>query len=1036
MTRKGIVPQATHSESAVRAGLSTLALILVVVATPVILLKVGGSPLSHIDLSRVSQMFASHRSSDPGLIAHWVVRGALLIAWICWAWMTLCVALEVKARITGRSSTRLPASRTLQSLAACLVGTALALSPIGRVISAPRATGGSGHMSGDASAIPFSVIDEPLPTGHTHRPGVGTVTPEMFVVVRTATPTSVEGRGSAQHHSENRVAVLDAVDLLSSTGSTEPDAADQPGELGRTARPNRVEGQTPRAPSALLVTSHPVQGEHHSAVNTHRVMPRETLWSIAAERLGSALRWRELAQYNYGLPQPDGGTLTQEHWIQTGWTLVLPESVRGLASSGVVAPMSSPGGSEPEPFGGQGWTPDLPVSFPGPARTAIAGRPTTPQAGSVAGGRTHSPLLPFAPGGGGIVGAGVVSLLDRMRRVQQRHRGTGTYIRLPAWSQNLIEQRLRLGDGREVAEAVDTALRLFAEEIGNRGLDSLIVNGVMVRHEVIELAIDSLDSLPGLTDSFTIGPGGRSVLVDRSALPPVRHPRKAAYSATSPAPLLVTAGRGEDGLILVNLESLGRLVVSGDATGCESVVRALALELATSLWAGRFDVILVGFGSEFERFDRVEATSDVPKIIDSLCRRRITAARLLQSAGHASFANARNVDGSDRWDPLVVVCGPTIADDQVAELLELTPDPGLGIAVVAIGQRSDTADAVRLSVPEQSASLEPLSSVVFPQRVGAEDLAAVTCLMESATSRESMFLSEPPYLSLPISMPTPAPDERVDPDTPHGAIRDPQRNPHWAPSDVIGQESSVGDHEIEIAVLGPIEIRGAAREFTRAWAKELVVYLSMHPRGVSNEAWTTALWPDRLMAPSSLHSTASVARRSLGTAANGLDHLPHSHGRLALARTVGTDWDRFVALADSDDTRAWRSALELVRGRPFEGLRSSDWPILEGIAPAIESAVVDLSGRLAGANLSARDARGAEWAARKGLLVSPYDERLYRMLLRAADLAGNPAGVEAVMAELVELVAEDIEPLDSIHPSTMELYRSLTRRRSAINRTR
>ena len=94
----------------------------------------------------------------------------------------------------------------------------------------------------------------------------------------------------------------------------------------------------------------------------------------------------------------------------------------------------------------------------------------------------------------------------------------------------------------------------------------------------------------------------------------------------------------------------------------------------------------------------------------------------------------------------------------------------------------------------------------------------------------------------------------------------------------------------------------------------------------------------------------------------------------------------------SDAEALAQSALELVRGRPFEGLRSSDWPILEGIGPAIEAAVVDLSGRLAGACLAAGDARGAEWAARQGLLVSPYDERLYRMLMRAADVGGNPGG--------------------------------------------
>ena len=230
-------------------------------------------------------------------------------------------------------------------------------------------------------------------------------------------------------------------------------------------------------------------------------------------------------------------------------------------------------------------------------------------------------------------------------------------------------------------------------------------------------------------------------------------------------------------------------------------------------------------------------------------------------------------------------------------------------------------------------------------------------------------------------------------------------------------------------MLGPVEIRGAARAFTRAWSIELVVYLAVHPTGAPNDIWSTALWPDRVMAPSSLHSTASVARRSLGKARDGSDHLPRSHGRLALGPSVGTDWDRFLALSEREDPAEWRAALELVRGRPFDGLRSTDWAILDGTAPSMESAIVDLSGRLAGACLRAGDPRGAEWSARRGLLVSPYDERLYRMLLRAADAAGNPGGVESVMTELVRVVADEIEPVESVHPSTLALYRSLSRRR-------
>jgi hypothetical protein len=262
----------------------------------------------------------------------------------------------------------------------------------------------------------------------------------------------------------------------------------------------------------------------------------------------------------------------------------------------------------------------------------------------------------------------------------------------------------------------------------------------------------------------------------------------------------------------------------------------------------------------------------------------------------------------------------------------------------------------------------------------------------------------------------------------------PLEGPHAAMATASGGETSVEPFDpkpdIRVCVLGPVAVEGAARPFTRAWAKELVVYLAMHPHGATNEAWATALWPDRVMASSSLHSTASVARRALGPDRHGRDHLPRSHGRLVLGDHVGTDWDGLVALAGTDDPGSMRRGLELVRGRLFDGLRAADWPILEGVAPAMEAAVVDLAGRLAGSCLRRGDPAGAQWAARKGLLVSPYDERLYRMLLRAADLAGNPAGVEAVMAELVRLVADGVEPFDSVHPTTMELYRTLTRRKA------
>jgi len=274
--------------------------------------------------------------------------------------------------------------------------------------------------------------------------------------------------------------------------------------------------------------------------------------------------------------------------------------------------------------------------------------------------------------------------------------------------------------------------------------------------------------------------------------------------------------------------------------------------------------------------------------------------------------------------------------------------------------------------------------------------------------------------------------------------------------------------EAEVLVLGPVGVAGAARPFCRAWSLDLVVYLALHRHGVTTDTWATALWPDRLMAPATLHSTVSCARRSLGRSASGSDHLPRRRGSLRLAASVGCDWERFVALSRAEDPESWRRALGLVRGRPFEGLRSSDWTVFEGIAAEVEESVVALALRIGERCLVAGDGSGAAAAARRGLVASPFDERLYRLLLRAADCQGNPAGVEAAMVDLAILLgaelggelgaevggevgggvgAEDRAPLanrallrapvgvrdwrrgmDYVHPETAALYRSLTRR--------
>jgi DNA-binding SARP family transcriptional activator len=249
--------------------------------------------------------------------------------------------------------------------------------------------------------------------------------------------------------------------------------------------------------------------------------------------------------------------------------------------------------------------------------------------------------------------------------------------------------------------------------------------------------------------------------------------------------------------------------------------------------------------------------------------------------------------------------------------------------------------------------------------------------------------------------------------------------------------------EVVVRVLGPVDVIGATRPFRRAWCLELVTYLALHPVGVSADDWTTALWPDQLPPDATRFSTSSEARRALGCASDGSDHLPRSVGRLRLAASVTTDWAQFRSLAVAQGPRAaeaWAVALDLVRGPLLAGLRSSDWAVLEGLYAEMERSIVQLAIDVAEHRLARNDGRGAELAVRRGLLVSPYDERLYRMLFLAADRQGNPAGVESAMDELVRLVSGEVvpqqhalcgspvDPAEWVHPETVAVYRSLIRR--------
>jgi DNA-binding SARP family transcriptional activator len=871
-----------------------------------------------------------------------LVNSIRLAAWMAWLWLATCVCLEVAAAIRGRPAWRLPASRHLQSFVATLMGASLALVPLSK-------------------GVPLRL--EVLSTGVVH-------------AIHSEPAATLENHSSWPWRGPSGL-----TDFRSDTVSESDISISQP-----------------------------------ITVSTYEVRRGDTLWSIAERELGSPLRWPEIAALNYGRVQADGRELTDAHWIYPGWQLLLPSAARDADFSAPAPPDPPPelhSPSDTEPFV---------RSVPTPLGLVDGRRPTIhsekDQATNTrnryeearlehrrsASPRETPPAIPLDLVGYSVLGAGVVILLDRMRRVQRRHRPTGLRIALPVEDLVALERRLRVEADPMAMDAIDLGLRALVVLSQRAGQSPPALTAIRLGEHRLEVDIDHVSYSGDPPSPFAIGPSSTSWVIDTDdeILGTLRND-SAITQIDAPYPALVSVGRDQTGLVLVDLEQLGAVDVSGE--GAQDFLQRIGIELATAQWSDQLELLLVGFdqGIAFERVSHFSTIADVmPRV-----QRRIRERRaLLASIGQASNWEIRWSEGGDSWDLCLVVCSPQASDQDPSgaeELALLVANGGAGVAVV-FGSKTKSARC-HLQVDEslvdvcigetriRKAAASPLTSDLVD---------SVASLVNIAADLKGVSSGDPPYREIADRVPpSPAP---------------------------VANVVSLATPEVEVRILGPIDISGAARPFTRAWAVELVVYLAMHRNGASSDQWATALWPDRIMAPASLHSTASAARRSLGISNTGEDHLPRAHGRLSLGPSVQTDWDRFVASSESENPESWRSALDLIRGRPFEGLRSSDWVLLEGIGPNVEAIVVDLAQRYAENALSSGEPGEAEWAARQGLQVSAYDERLYRVLLRAANSAGNPAGVESIMAELVRLVADDVEPFDAVHPETLELYRSLSRR--------
>ncbi|GAB3769941.1 LysM repeat protein [Nocardioides ginsengisegetis] len=962
---------------------ATLALLVMVVATPVVLVAIRAVP-SPGD-------FSPNRltSPDDGTLAVAVIG---VVAWLAWLVFTTAVALELAARTRRIRVPHLPGLAIPQLAAGRLVALASLLFvavPTGSQVPLPTPT---------VAVVPVHTTLEQPRINH-----IDTVTPTVRLA---AAPLLAEVQAQTDETIPYTVRRGDSLWKIAQQQLGEGRRYDEIVALNEAVLHGRPDFIT--AGTVLRIPHVTPSAEQE----TYVVQRGDTLSEIAEVQLGDASAYPTIFEASREIEQPDGGRLTDPDLIRPGWRLTIPGHADG----------DEPDEQRPaDPSAAIHADPTAPIDREDPPPTSPAPTDGPTNLADTDGTSTPGWLLPGLAGAGAILAGSLLIVLRQHRRTQQRYRRPGRII---------VSTPPEL---RPVEKSAHHAGSLTAPRID--------VLDKALRHLSTACAMQPrlLDAELG-TDSITLHLGKPAVL------PQPWHGERTSWSARldsdfgtdsshpAPYPLLVSLGQSDDGaLSLVNLEELRSITVTGDAAVAAGLGRHLAAELSLNPWSVLVEIDTFGIAAELATIDPLRLHHhDGPDaaFLERLSRDlaaeggteepdRFRALLTTAEQDPHAFGEIAKIltAGVGRPGGAVVTIGGEASDDTVEmhvtsigrlviKALELdlvaaglTAEEATACAAIVDLTRQVDDEAIP-STPEADGG-PPLTDQAGAIRLPAAEprppgpagpasllpLAATTYEQKAATTTADVEQLAPV----------------VPPDT---ASRVADRDP-----DLDGDLTVWADPNSRIprlTLLGPVNARTAGDATAVARRKpfyvELLAYLALHPNGVTTPQVCDAfgLKPDRA------RTDLAVVRRWLGIdGRTGELHLPSARARAghhdrgtAVYQLQGvlTDMDLFRRLRARGQSRGEDgiadlvTALDLVSGEPFTELRPAGWSwLLDGdrLDHIMTCAIVDVAHIVTTHALSVDDFELARRTAETAYRAAPDDETSRLDLIQVAAATGH-----------------------------------------------
>jgi DNA-binding SARP family transcriptional activator len=768
----------------------------------------------------------------------------------------------------------------------------------------------------------------------------------------------------------------------------------------------------------------------------------DSLWAIAEDHLGSGFRWTEIRDLNRDL-------IADPDIICIGWELRLPSDgglpvdppvddpapaaavpTQAIPLAAITELMPSP--QVPSP-------PETPMLTTDAHTTADQAQPqTAPEAEGI--------LPSLAQHVAGISGATVLAsgLLLALRHRRRRH---GRPV--PRHDASPIERTVVAASDVPLIRWVGQELAILGELIAGRRYPAIPIAVEFSEETGIELLWDR--PFPDAPAPWEAVPGGwawRTVYDPDAPVPAAERP--------SLVPGLVTIGSRDGRQLMINLEALGSLAVTGDPDSVHGLIRSIVVELGTcdEIADAHVSVTpgLAGVSTAAENFPRLETVS-----LDDAMDQVRSASRGAEHAldgldADSTFGYRIHSTPVLPFELTVVVVSGT--DPVSASALVDGVQPNMGVAVLVAGDLDGTAHQITIGA-DGSARLEPLGVTFVPNVLFPDAEAAVSVMLDDApvaspcesVDRDALAV-RPWWLDAPDTGGSEAEQVGDDLDDLVEQWGDLVRSDWDAEGEgpVIVADLTdrcadgvdadrLPEPRLRIKVLGTPRIVDGPPLGRRELA--ITVFVACATRPVSHEHIQDAIWGGDAISTKRVFNLIGAARTALGSwdGEPVLTAALRPHHTIDLqdgVRTDLADFRRLVALAEESPSPMALSlleeALEMVEGPPFDA-PGYDWANTSQLVSEAENLIERAASFAVDLALDAGDVDRARWAVMQGLRGLPGDELLYRARMRIEDAAGNPTAVRRAYDELLTYL-EDFGAEPSSETTTFLQAHSWSSRKS------